>query len=197
MIKLNSIVCISLFFVFFVSEAQENEFISTLRHGDQSMVNRIYNYIKYVSPECIPFERSSKFTVYFNSKNEILDLKIYLDGVFMSQFTTYYDLHFPNLVLSIENELLKQNSIVEIFFQQKRIEFEVNQEVRSVYVHPSFDVTLVEFSNSEQDNQINRVEKKQAEIQDEVIIEFFNFDYVYDYIPAFNCFKRTGKKLFE
>lgn len=166
-------------------------------HRDSSMINKIYKFIEEDSPSCIKNEKNENINIYFKSISENVVLKIFIDDIFKSNFTTYNDHNFPNLILSMENKMIGHDTNIKIFYEEKKIEFTIDKEIKSVLITPSFDVSLVEIKANQKDGEEIKFEKKFVKVEDKVIVEYFNFDYVYDYLPAYTCFKKNGKKLFH
>ncbi|GGD34297.1 hypothetical protein GCM10011343_25230 [Flavobacterium orientale] len=61
----------------------------------------------------------------------------------------------------------------------------------------SFDVSLVEIRIISKEGEEIKFDENYTKVDDKVVIECYNFDYMYDYITPFNCFKGPGKKLFH
>jgi hypothetical protein len=177
--------------------SQVSEFDVSIIRGDSSMINKIYKFIEEDSPNCIKNEKNENFNIYFKSISEKIVLKIFIDDNFISNYTTYIDLNFPNLILSIENKMIGHDTKIKIFYEEKKIEFIIDKENKSVLITPSFDVYLVDIKDNNKEGEKINFEKKYTKVKDGVVVECFNFDYVYEYIPTYNCFKRTGRKLFH
>jgi hypothetical protein len=144
-------------------------------------------------PNCILEKDCDTFTIYYEARGRIDSLTIFQDKIFLSTIVTYNDPNFPNIILSIAKNNTFKNSKFEIFNKDTRIEFTVDSENTSVLITPNIGGYLLDIIEDES-SEIGLKEVR-IPIDQEVIIEFFNFDYVYDYIAAYNCFIRNGGKL--
>lgn len=187
----------SIFILFFTksfSQTAVEEII--VKKDDSSVINKIYNYIKLDSPNCITHNTDNKFNIYYNATGQDT-LSIYLDNKYLANYSTYYDFNFPNLIASVDYDYINQDSKIEIINKKRKIVFTVDKENKSVLIKPSFDIHLVETIVNNDEKETINFDKKYHKQKDSVVVECFNFDYVYEYITSYTCFKKTGKKLFD